>query len=216
MSTPADYPLILALEDFVPTLLAFAGFYLLGGLSGDDRRVRLGRIGAVLIVAGGLAKCAWKIIVATDGPDLGWLAGMLFPLMAAGACLLLWSLHRSMPWWPYALVPALTGIAAVAIGSIQPIFVLATAGITLISITGAVIAARRGAWFAMVLYAVSIIAVMGLVPLRHHPQHETLGFQWIEQGTNTTAQGLFLLAAFLTVRAVARTGGAARPEEVAR
>ncbi|WP_327707559.1 hypothetical protein OG912_00040 [Streptomyces sp. NBC_00464] len=44
-----------------------------------------------------------------------------------------------------------------------------------------------------------------LVPLRNHPEHETLRLQWIEQGTNTAAQLAFLTAAWLTVRACRRS-----------
>ncbi|MFD0593243.1 hypothetical protein ACFQZ4_12360 [Catellatospora coxensis] len=43
-----DYPVIMALEDYVPTLLALAGFWLLGGASAaiDRRAAVAGRLGA--------------------------------------------------------------------------------------------------------------------------------------------------------------------------
>lgn len=214
-----DYPVILALEDFVPTLLALAGFWLLGGAcAGIDRRAAAaGRIGAVLIGLGGVAKSTWKLLLSAFGTDVRWLEQALFPLMAAGALLVLWSLQttlrgRSAPWWPYALVGLGIAGAAVATGSLQPTFIAATTGVTLISVLGAVLAGRRRAWAAVVLFVLGIVAVTSLVPLRNHPQHETLTFQWLEQGTNTLAQAVFLTAALLTVRAA--RNAATRPVAV--
>jgi hypothetical protein len=152
----------------------------------------------VLILAGGLAKCAWKLLVAGGGPDLPWLAGMLFPLMALGAALLLGALHR-VPAWIYPAVVGAGGAVAVGLRTMQPIFILATLGVTAISVTGAVLAARRRAWLAAVLFILSVLAVGALAPLRGSEQHATLAYQWMEQGINTTAQAAFLLAAWLTV-----------------
>ncbi|MEV6968220.1 hypothetical protein AB0M47_24230 [Hamadaea sp. NPDC051192] len=197
MNTP-DYPLVLAIEDFVPTLLAFAGFYLLGGV----RQPQVGRTGAVLILAGGVAKSTWKLIVSAGGPDLPWLEGLLFPMMAAGAAMLLWALHSErMPWWPYAGIVIAAGVAGVALGSVEPVFLLATLGVTAISVTGVVLALRARAVVAAALFVVSVVAVGSLAPLRGSDHHATLLYQWIEQGTNTFAQAAFLLAAWLTVSA---------------
>ncbi|WP_155371208.1 hypothetical protein [Catellatospora vulcania] len=214
-----DYPVIMALEDYVPTLLALAGFWLLGGASAaiDRRAAFAGRFGAVLIGLGGVAKSTWKLILSAFGTDLRWLEQSLFPLMATGALLVLWSLHttlrgRRAPWWPYALVGVGIAGAAVALTSVQPAFIAATTGVTAISVLGAVLAGRRRAWGAVVLYALGVVAVTSLVPLRSHPQHDTVAFQWLEQGANTLAQAVFLTAALLTVRAA--KVAAARPVEV--
>lgn len=214
-----DYPVILALEDYVPTLLALAGFWLLGGTSAtiSARVAAIGRAGAVLIGAGGVAKSTWKLLLSAFGTDQPWLEQSLFPLMATGALAVLWSLHTTLrgrvaPWWPYTLLGVGVAAAAFATGSLQPTFIAATAGITLISVLGAVLAGRRRAWLAVALYVLGIVAVTGLVPLRGHPEHHTLAFQWIEQSTNTLAQAVFLTAALLTVRALrAGTPVAASP-----
>jgi hypothetical protein len=83
----------------------------------------------------------------------------------------------------------------------KPVFILATAGVTTVSVIGAVYAGRRRARTAIALYTLGIVLVTALVPLRNSPSHETLRMQWIEQGTNTFAQLAFLTAAWLTVRA---------------
>jgi hypothetical protein len=195
-----DYPVILAVEDFVPTLLAMYGFWLLAGLAVTGRVVP-GRVGAVLIGAGGIAKSGWKLLVAAFGVDLPWLEGALFPLMSAGAVLLGWALLPTAPWWPFAAVYAAVAGGALLAGSMKPVFILATAGVTTVSVIGAGYAGRRRARLAIALYTLGIVLVTALVPLRNHPDHETLRLQWIEQGTNTAAQLAFLTAAWLTVRA---------------
>ncbi|GHJ47993.1 hypothetical protein Cs7R123_53350 [Catellatospora sp. TT07R-123] len=214
-----DYPVIMALEDYVPTLLAMLGFWLLGGASREiDRRVATaGRIGAVLIGLGGVAKSTWKLILSAADQDYPWLQQALFPLMATGALLVLWSLHTSLrgrtaPWWPYALVGAAILGAAIGTRSLQPPFIAATVGVTTISILGAVLAGRRRAFLALALFVLGLVGVTAMVPLRSHPLHPTLGFQWLEQSVNTLSQALFLTAALLTLRAARR---ATVPAEVA-
>ncbi|MGI5184900.1 hypothetical protein ACQEVZ_52465 [Dactylosporangium sp. CA-152071] len=199
-----DYPVVLAVEDFVPTLLAMYGFWLLAGLAVPGK-VTAGRVGAVLIGAGGIAKSVWKLLVAGFGVDLPWLEGSLFPLMSAGAVLLIWALLPTAPWWPFAAVYAAVAGGAALAGTMKPVFILATAGVTTISVIGAVYAGRRRARPAIALYTLGIVLVTALVPLRNHPDHETLRLQWIEQGTNTAAQLAFLTAAWLTVRAYRRS-----------
>lgn len=206
-----DYPVIMALEDYVPVLLALAGFWLLGGASRtiSPTAAALGRLGAVLIGLGGVAKSTWKLVLSAFGHDWPWLEESLFPLMGSGALLVLWSLHSTLrgrlaPWWPYALVWAAVVGTAIGTDSLQPAFILATAAVTLISVLGAVLAGRRRAWLAVGLYVVGIVGVTAMVPLRNHPDHHTVAFQWLEQGTNTVAQTLFLIAALLTIRAADR------------
>ncbi len=184
------YPVAMALEDFVPTLLALAGFWLLA-------RNWVGRVGAVLIGLGGAAKSTWKLLVATADLDLPWLEGLLFPLMAVGAVLLLSSLLRT--YWLLLALPLAVW---------QP-FITATAGVSLVSVVGIVLAVRRRLWAAAGLFVLGIAGVMALVPLRGHPQHETVTYQWIEQGTNTLAQLCFLIAAWM----LARRLNSGKPEE---
>jgi hypothetical protein len=187
------YPVAMALEDFVPTLMALAGFWLLAGSRGTSGGLLwLGRAGAVLIGLGGVAKSVWKLLVAGWQIDLPWLEGLLFPLMSVGAVLLLTTLLRI--YWVLLALP---------LAAWQP-FIVATAGVTLVSVTGIVLAVRRQLWAAAMLFMLGIVGVMALVPFRGHPKHETVLFQWIEQSTNTAAQLCFLLAAWLLSRRQSR------------
>ncbi|MEV4415812.1 hypothetical protein [Catellatospora sp. NPDC049609] len=194
--TPA-LSVALAVEDFAPTLLAFAGFLLLAPSA-------LGRIGAVLMGAGGAAKSTWKLLHSAWAIEVPWLDDLLFPLLGAGGLLLAVSLHGSLGWWRWPLWAAGLGAAVPAVRAwdVQPAFLFATVIVVWISVLGAVRAWRHGAALAAGLFPVSVLAVMALVPLRGHAASDALAFQWVQQSINTMAQGVFCLAAWLTYRAV--------------
>lgn len=198
--TPA-LSVALAVEDFAPTLLAFVGFLLLAPSW-------LGRVGAVLMGAGGAAKSTWKLLHAAWAIEVPWLDDLLFPLLAAGGLLLALSLHGSLHWWrwPLLIAGAVAGGLAVQGMTVQPTFVFATVIVVWISVLGSVRAWRHGNALAAGLYAVSLLAVMALIPLRGHAASDALAFQWVQQGINTMAQGVFCLAAWLTYRAVRGRG----------
>lgn len=205
-----DYPIVLALEDFVPTLLGLAGFTLLSRVAPTPEARHAGLAGAVLIGAGGVAKCAWKLAYAADIGDWTVLEQSLFPLMAAGAALLAWALAvtvrrgRKTHRWPFAVTYALGVAGSFAAGSLHPMFVVATFGVTAVSVLGAVVAGRYQQWWAISLFVLGLVLVTSLVPLRQSPQHETLAYQWLEQSLNTSAQAALLVAAWLTLRATSR------------
>jgi hypothetical protein len=198
---PPALSVALAVEDFAPTLLAFAGFLLLAPSA-------LGRIGAVLMGAGGAAKSTWKLLHAAWSFEVNWLDDLLFPLLAAGGLLLALSLHQSLRWWrwPLLLIGAAVATLAVQARSIQPAFIFATVIVIWISVLGAIRAWRHGNALAAGLFPVSVLAVIVLVPLRGHAASDALAFQWVQQGMNTMAQGIFFVAALLTYRAVKGKG----------
>jgi len=64
--------LALAIEDFVPVLLTAFGLLLIVRMI---RRVDPGAgawaaLGAVVVVAGGLSRASWKLVMTAGGPDL--------------------------------------------------------------------------------------------------------------------------------------------------
>ncbi|MBO3743602.1 hypothetical protein [Actinoplanes flavus] len=202
-----DYPIILAIEDFVPVIFGTVGFALLARTAPVEPARTAGLAGAVLIGAGGIAKCVWKLGYSAGAGDWKPLEQSLFPLMAAGAVLLSWSLavtvRRGRPTrsWPFGLAFGLCVAGSVPAGSLDPLFVAATLGVTAVSVLGAIVAGRHRQWWAVSLYALGLVLVTGLVPLRSSGDHHTLAFQWLEQSINTAAQGCLLIAAWLTLRA---------------
>ncbi|MEU4562810.1 hypothetical protein AB0F72_30905 [Actinoplanes sp. NPDC023936] len=202
-----DYPIVLALEDFVPVIFGTAGFALLSRTAPTPRARRAGLAGAMLIGAGGIAKCVWKLGYAAGAGDWKLFEQALFPLMAGGATLLAWALAvtvrrgRRTQAWPFALALGLCAAGSIVARSLNPLFVAATLGVTAVSVLGAIIAARYQQWWAVSLYVLGLVLVMGLVPLRGSDSHHTVAFQWLEQGINTSAQAALLIAAWLTLRA---------------
>ncbi|ACZ89326.1 hypothetical protein [Streptosporangium roseum] len=195
------YPVALAAEDFVPVVLTVTGVCLLGRYAGDRHRPGV-LLAAALIGAGGLSKAGWKLIVALGGPDLPWLELMLFPLLTAGFGLLAWILtaHHdgSAPGWIPPLViglPALCAGGAVLAGSTLPLLVSTMVFATLSGVHLILAARRRGDLLAAALFGVQLLGFFVLSPLAARPD-QTVALQWVEQLSNTAAQGAFAVAAF--------------------
>lgn len=211
--------LALALEDFVPVLLTTIGLLFIVRMV---RRVDRGAgawaaLGAALIVAGGLSRAGWKLVMAAGGPDLVPLFLALYVLLAAGYLLFVMALWHGwqaangrrarIPTWAasavaLAVLLPLTAVLAPAGGRILPLLWLFTA--TSGSVVASLLLARwaRGigrpglGW----LFVVSIIVTLLLNGLaRAETQSETL--QWAEQLLNTLNQAAFLVSAFLLERA---------------
>ncbi|SNY66855.1 hypothetical protein [Paractinoplanes atraurantiacus] len=197
-----NYPIWLALEDFVPVLFGMAGFALLA-LQAPEPARRAGLIGALLIGLGGLSKCAWKLAVAAGWGNPRLLEELLFPLMAAGAAAVCWALAVTLrpsppvPWWPFAAVVVVAAFGSAVLLSLQPLFVAATFGVTAISVLAAILAGRRRRYLSVALFSAGLILVMSLVPLRSSESHHTVAYQWLEQSLNTCAQAFLFVAALL-------------------
>lgn len=191
----------LAVEDFVPVLLTLAGVCLLSRYTGARHRPGV-LLAAALIGAGGLAKAVWKLIVALGGPDLPWLELMLFPLLTAGFGLLARVLTArpdgSAPGWIPPLVIGLSALCAggaVLAGSTSPLLVSTTVFATLCGVHLIMAARRRGDVTAAALFGVQLLGFFVLSPLAARPD-QTIALQWVEQLSNTAAQGAFAVAAF--------------------
>lgn len=215
MSTPPDYPLALALEDFVPVVLTACAVVLLRRITGSRWTV----VAAALIGAGGIAKATAKLVVAAGGPDLPWLRGALFPLLTLGFALLYTELVRAstgrIPRWVIVGGPAL--IALCAVGALVaadtlPMLVSTTVFATMTGIHLIGTARRRGDIPAAVLIAVQLLAFFVLGALGARPD-QPVALQWAEQLTNTAAQAAFLVAVVrLTTPRRGVTDGAVDPE----
>ncbi|MFA1542516.1 hypothetical protein [Actinomadura monticuli] len=203
----SEYPIALAVEDFVPVALTAAGVALL------RHKHPLVPAAAVLVVAGGFAKATWKLIVALDGPDLRWLHEALFPLLAAGFTLLVFALARELrrPGHPVALaVPLAAALAAsAALRDTWPAMVW-----TIIAVTGAGAlllraAARAGDRLGASLFGLWLAGQYLLGPMAARAE-QSISLQWVEQSCNTFAQAAFAYAAWRLATAANRTPEAER------
>ena len=207
-----EYGLALALEDFVPVLLAGAGTVVLGQYAG--RVLPAVRVPALLagalVFLGGLAKATWKLLVAAE-PCRNYpvLENMLFPCLAFGfagiACALVGVWRRQQaPWWPFLVLPVLGGAASIAVGDTWPLLIVAAIGAVLVGVLAIRLSLRDGDRLGALLFVVYIVGTLVLPPLAGRP-HQSESLQWGEQTTNTIVQLAFLLGALRLLR---RTPGA--------
>ncbi len=179
-----DYPVLLALEDFVPVALTVTGTLLLARL--DDLDTRLVQAAALLLGLGGFAKSGWKLLIASTDVDLWVVPLALFPLLSAGFLTLIKALEPRLP------IPAAAGLwmaclgTSFAIGDTMPMLIL-TIGV---STAAAVFLFRRHK-----LFLLWIAGQYALGPLGGQ-EHQTIALQWTEQSINTASQAVFAFAAW--------------------
>ncbi len=218
-----QYGLDLALTNFLPVLFTALALFCIARLTralapADDEPMAL--LGAALVVAAGLCKALWKLILALGGPDLPWLANALFPLMAPGFTLLalaLWHAQRETPkphrrpWlMPLALIGLAYGVAALRSlgfalerGWFLPLLTLASlANLALTALLLRETWRRRALWLAP-LFLVNLAMVFALQRIaRMEPK--TLSIHWLEQSLTALGAGAFALGAWLLYRRVRR------------
>lgn len=197
-----EYGLALALEDFVPVLLAGLGTVVLGQAAG--RALPAVRVAALLagalVTLGGFAKAVWKTLVAAEPcRDYPFLEHMLFPCLAFGFAGIAWALvgvrrGRTAPVAPFLVLPVLAGVASLLVSDTWPLLVVsAIAGVT-VGVLALLLSKRHGDPLGVLLFVVYILGILVLPPLGARP-HQSEGLQWIEQGTNSIVQLCFLLGA---------------------
>ncbi|MFD7131978.1 hypothetical protein [Streptomyces sp. NPDC059894] len=230
MSHPADYPLSLAVEDFVPVALtATAAVRLIRPAAATGRRGRLTAAGgALLIAAGGLSKAVWKLVVALDGPDLQPLNKALFPLLSAGFLLLALALLRLPPpasqppapapaairrlEWTFAVLWPATAAVCLALRSTAPALVLTVAAVTVCAVRLILLARGAGDIWAAGAAGIWLLGMYVLGPLAARPD-QSVALQWVEQSCNTLTQAAVVVAAWRL--AAALPGPAAAPAATA-
>lgn len=210
MSGTLDYPLSLAIEDFVPVVLTGVGAALLiRPLRGHSVRTgRTAAAGTALVLLGGLSKASWKLLVALDGPDVHVMNKALFPCLSAGFLLLAHALltlpaggrapaagRTSPPLWGFAAVWTATGAAGILLGSTAPNMVLTIVAVTVCGVRLILLARSHGDTPAAAAGGLWLTGMYVLGPLAARPD-QSVALQWIEQSANTVTQGAFVLLAW--------------------
>ncbi len=205
----AEYDLWLAAEDFVPVILAGIGTFTLADLVHRSlpRVGSAARVGAGLIVLGGLSKASWKLLVAGPCAEIPLLEQSLFPLLGAGFMVLAWSLlsllrGRPVAWWSFAIVFGLGLGGAVVARNTKPLLAVAALGALAVAAYGIRLAQRHEDRLTIGLFAFYAVATLVLPPLAAQPD-QPLSLQWGEQLTNTVAQAAFAYAAWRLLRSSA-------------
>jgi hypothetical protein len=211
-----DFTLALALFNFLPvTLTGLALWFLTRYVATQDPSGQgLAILGGGLILAGGLAKASWKLIAATTGMDLAWLAKALFPLLAPGFTLLVLALWgavwhqrgRRVPagrWW-LGLGVVLITFAAAALrqwvleiprGWFLPLLTLASLGNLATSLLLIGLAMRLRRWDLAVLFTVHLLMIFALPPIAMiNPK--PLALHWVEQSLTALGTACLALATY--------------------
>ena len=171
-------------------------------------------VGALLVMAGGLSKASWKLIVVTTEANPQIMSKALFPLLGAGfvfltVSLILGLLKRERWVWPVALslAAAFYYWSYSKVGEPNPrawMFVLLgmTSGFsTLLSLSLSGVSAVRMKFVSALLMLASIAGSFYLAKLARLPD-QTLALQWKEEMINTGSQLSFLIGVLLLIQTV--------------
>ena len=184
-----EYGLALAVEDFVPCVLAGVGLMVFARRTSNPV---LAILGGLLVLAGGLGKATWKLLVAMEPcRQYDILEQLLFPCLAFGFAIVLFAFVGRAA---VLAIPVVAAVAALALDAMFPMLIAAAVGAVSLGVVAGRRAWRAGDRRTAALFAVYVIGTLVLPPLAARPdQPEWL--QWIEQLTNTCVQGAFLLGA---------------------
>jgi hypothetical protein len=221
----SSYSAALALEDFVPSILALAAFLVVARMARalDEDAARWALAGGLLVVAGGLSRAAWKFVGATTGADIAPLYLALFPALAFGYPTIATAVLRAArvaagrrPRVPAALPGALALLVLAPVtvafatpeGRLVPLLwlVAGTLGSAALSLVLAGWARRAGRPRLALLFVVNLVVTIALNGVARSAQGSE-SIQWLQQGINTANQLLFLLAIRALAPAVVPSAG---------
>ncbi len=191
----------LAVEDFVPVVLAAAALVILAQACAQrvPKVFPIALIGAIVVGLGGLGKATWKLLVASGCWEYPILENLLFPCLAFGFSALAWALLSArrgseLVGWPFAAFPVAAAVGALWMGDKWPLLVAAAVAATVLGVTASVVAFRAGKTSVGVLFVVYVLGTNILPPLAAQPE-QSAQLQWMEQLTNSCVQLCFLLGA---------------------
>lgn len=195
----AEYGVALAVEDFVPCILATAALVVLVQMIRErvPQAFVPAALGAALISIGGFAKATWKLLVATGCWEYPILEQLLFPCISFGFAAMAWAMlsaakGRVVLAWPFAAFPVAASIGAIWMGANFPLLIAAAVGATFFGATASTVAFKAGKKSVGWIFVVYVLGTNILPPLGAQP-NQTAQLQWAEQLTNSAIQLCFLL-----------------------
>jgi len=219
MNAYPDFPLVMALQNYMPVIFSGVGLLLVARMVGATHAAagRLAVTGAALILAAGTLKASWKLVMAVSRLDLPLLSQSLFPLIAPGFTLLAWALFwskrhadRALVWWPPVLVSgaALLGALALGVARADRAWVFVLIGLSTaanVSLAGLLIhgALQRGSYLAAGLFALNLLITFALSGIAGMP-NKPLEIHWAEQIISTVSNLAFAWAAWTMLHAAPR------------
>lgn len=194
-----EYNVPLAIEDFVPCILATAALVVLVQMIRQrvPQAFVPAAIGAALISIGGFAKATWKLLVASGCWEYPILEQLLFPCISFGFAAMAWAMLSAskgsvVAAWPFALFPVAASVGAIWMGAKFPLLIAAAVGATFFGAVAATVAFKAGKKSVGWIFVVYVLGTNILPPLGAQP-NQTAELQWAEQLTNSAIQLCFLL-----------------------
>jgi hypothetical protein len=186
-----DYPLSLALFDFLPTLAFLVGaFYLVKTslICRGQPSSRMLMLSTLLVFLGGFTKALWKLLVAAEVADIFWLGQVQFILSGIGflgmcvAVIYMVRGHRK----------AATGGAMLAMATwkIPFLFIMTISSLGANGIL-AYMSFKRGVRMAAVGFVISVMGIIAMGSLASAEQ--TISMQWFEEFVNALTQFGFMI-----------------------
>jgi hypothetical protein len=212
----AEYTLSLALVDFLPVLFTAVGFaYVIRLVSSVlPAQGRIAFLGGLLVVAGGLFKAVWKLLMAVSAGavDVDWMEDGLFVFMAPGYVLFTWSVwqvsrsvqgKRTLNAWLFPLI-----LNLIMLGTSWYLFIarpdspawerILLSGTVLANVISGILlivfAFRQRLTMAGWLFIANLFGIFILNGLARLPE-QPISLQWIEEGINTFSWLVFAIAA---------------------
>ncbi|NTV65083.1 MAG: hypothetical protein HGA65_16360 [Oscillochloris sp.] len=217
-----QYPVSLALEDYLTVIFSAIGMILLTKmvLQLDRRLGQMALIGTTLTVVGGLMKATAKLIMSMGGPEIPLLVYGLFPLIAPGFTLLGWSLFQvrhmfqnkpvsKNPWLVPSILIGVFAVGSIALAAVGgpwrvPLILLSSLANISLLIMLSLASWGRGLRVASVLFIVTLIVVLVMSQLAGKPITD-LRVVWFEQLSQSLAQALFAVGAWQYGEAILAT-----------
>src|SRR6478609_5920278 len=211
----------LAIEDAVPIVLGAIGFVCLAKrviARFPELKVAVLFAATILVIGSAFAGPIRKGFLAGGAgcDSLDWMQIPFFSSMPIGFGILAWAMlcvlqdkkRRFLPWAIF-----LAGLFALC-SFVELAFPLIAVGGVLAVATGlecAILAQRAGTNLTALVFVVYSAAILMLPVLGSNEERADVAHQWLEQGTNTVAQGLFALAAYRLLSEYQRSGARSVP-----
>jgi hypothetical protein len=205
----------LAIEDFVPVVFGAIGFYALTQRARGrfpELTIPVAFAGVILVIGSSFAGSIRKAFLAegVSESSLDWMQIPFFSAMPIGFGILFWAMlclvkDRKLSFLPFGILIAV--LFALASFAERSIILIASGGLLAVAtgLTAAVLAKRQGSTLTSVLFVLYSVVILALPALGASENREDVAHQWLEQGTNTVAQGLFALAAYRLLSEYRRT-----------
>ncbi|MCS7087658.1 MAG: hypothetical protein NZL91_03040 [Thermoflexales bacterium] len=215
MTTYPEFPLSLALQNYMPVVLSAIGFALIARMVQREHALagRFVQLGAGVLIVAGVMKASWKLAMAVARLDVPLFNQAFFPMIAPGFALMAWGLWasrralsiRALVLPPAAVVVVALGVAA-ALASFAPgrtwahwLIAVATIG----NVSLAILLTRRALEqrnrLAAALFVLNLIITFALSAIAGMPE-KPLHIHWTEQIISTISNAGFAWAAWLITR----------------